>query len=97
MTTSQIFVSVYSRGDHKIQIFGLGVWYVEIRGHDDKVGDKTENRGRDRCTGNRGGGAVKTETGGSNKGKRKYVMIFPSATTVSTATDLGQFTEKNVF
>lgn len=70
---------------------------MEIHGHDDKVEDKTENRGSNRCTGNRGGGAVKTETEARNKGKRKDVMIFPSATTVRTATDLGQFTEKTVF
>lgn len=47
---------------------------MEIHAHGDKVEDKTENRGRDRCTENRGG-AVTTEIGGSNKGKRKYVRI----------------------
>lgn len=70
---------------------------MEIHGHDDKVEDKTENRGGDGCTGNRGGGAVKTGTEASNKGERKYVMIFPSATTGRTVTDLGQFTEKTLF
>lgn len=70
---------------------------MEMHGHDDKVEDKTENRGKNRCTGNRGGGAVKTETEASNNGKRKYVMIFPSAITVRTATDLGQFTQKTDF
>lgn len=70
---------------------------MEIHGQDDKVEDKTENRGRDGCTGNRGGGAVKTEIEANNKGKRKYVVIFPSAATVRTVTDLGQFIEKTVF
>lgn len=64
---------------------------MEIHGCDDKVEGKTENRGSDICTGNRGGGAVKRETEARKKKAKENVMIFPSATTVRTATGLGQF------